>query len=184
MSEYAFHSERLGMRPWCADDLEAFHRLFSDDRVIWWRDHERTREESRVSLQRAIDERDQPLRGLGRFAVTTLATGEVVGNVMLRPAGFAEEIEVGYHVMHAHWGCGYATEAARAALAYGFAGLGLERIVAAVAVDNPRSLRVMEKLRMQPDHETVIAGRLHRIFHRTRDSWRLDRDPGAGVGPA
>ena len=55
------------------------------------------------------------------------------------------EIEVGYHLARAFWGRGYATEAARACLRYGFEQLKLERIVAVVRPENVASRRVLEK---------------------------------------
>jgi len=168
---YSFRSERLGMRPWRMQDLPAFHRIFGDDRVIWWRDHERDLEASRAALQLAIGQQGQPRSGLGRFAVVLPGTGEVVGNVIVRPAAFADDVEVGYHVRFDDWGHGYATEAALAALGHGFGALALPRIVAAVAVNNARSLRVMDKLPMRPTHEADYAGRRHRVFELARAEW-------------
>jgi len=55
------------------------------------------------------------------------------------------EIEVGYHLARAFWGRGYATEAARACVRFGFEQLNLERIVAVVQPANVASRRVLEK---------------------------------------
>jgi [ribosomal protein S5]-alanine N-acetyltransferase len=163
MTEYAFTSARLAMRPWRLTDLESFHAIFGDERVIWWGTHKRDLAESRDGLARAIAEQNQPAAGLGRFAVEVLGTSVVVGNVILRPASFAEDIEVGYHFAFDAWGCGYATEAARATLDHGFTAIRLERVVAAVALQNARSLRLMEKLGMVPTYEREHGGLPHRM---------------------
>jgi ribosomal-protein-alanine N-acetyltransferase len=168
VNEYSFRSERLGMRPWRASDLAAFYAIFGDERVIWWGKHQTSQAQARADLERVIAEQDSPDRGLGRFAVVHRRSSAVVGNVILRPAGFDAGIEVGYHIAHAAWGLGHATEAARAALQYGFEVIGLTRIVAAVALRNSASLRVMQKLAMLPTHEAEVLGLPHRMFERWR----------------
>jgi RimJ/RimL family protein N-acetyltransferase len=66
-------------------------------------------------------------------------------------AHFAPCVEIGWRLAAQHWGHGYATEGARAALAFGFGTLGLEEIVAFTAPRNVRSRRVMEKIGMTYD---------------------------------
>jgi ribosomal-protein-alanine N-acetyltransferase len=157
------------MRPWRTSDLAAFYAIFGDERVIWWGKHQTSQAQAQADLERVIAEQDSPERGLGRFAVVLRSSKVVVGNVILRPAGFDAGIEVGYHMAHAAWGRGHATEAARAALEYGFDVIGLMRIVAAVALRNPASLRVMEKLAMLRTHDAEVQGLPHRMFERWRD---------------
>lgn len=159
-----FASRRLLMRPWQHRDQDAYHRIFGDLRVVWWLSQPPTREATRAGLQRAIDKHNTPRRGLGRFALVSKQSRAIVGNLMLCPAGFGEGIEVGYHIAHEHWGCGYATEAARQALLYGFGQLGLQEIIAAVALTNQASLTIMKKLGMGATHEAEHAGLAHRMF--------------------
>ena len=66
-------------------------------------------------------------------------------------AAFTPCVEVGWRLAAEHWGRGYATEGARAALAYGFGTLGLDEIVSFTVPGNRRSIRVMEKLGMTRD---------------------------------
>lgn len=170
VESFAFEGARLGMRPWRVEDLAGFHLIFGDERVIWWGDAKATMKLSAVGLHQAIDEQDSPMVGLGRFAVVRKDDGEIVGNVMLRPANFAEGMEVGYHIAHRAWGRGHATEAAVAALEYGFGRMKLKRIIAAVALDNARSLRVMDKLGMRVEYEAEYAGLAHRMFEKLSPS--------------
>jgi RimJ/RimL family protein N-acetyltransferase len=59
-----------------------------------------------------------------------------------------KEVDVGFRFMKAHWGKGYATEAALASLQHGFHAYGIDRIVGRARKDNAASLRVLEKLGM------------------------------------
>ena len=66
-------------------------------------------------------------------------------------AHFTPAVEVGWRLAHEQWGKGYATEAAHAAVAFGFDELALEEIVSFTSVINERSRRVMERLGMTHD---------------------------------
>ncbi|MFN7950397.1 MAG: GNAT family N-acetyltransferase [bacterium] len=86
---------------------------------------------------------------LAPFAVVTRADGLLVGATGLALVMAHAQGELGYWIGHADWGRGYATEAARALLDFGFRGLGLHRIQARHLTRNPASGRVMEKLGMR-----------------------------------
>ena len=91
------------------------------------------------------------------WAVTDRGTDRVLGACWLGPLhekwcaalGWGAEIELGYRYARAHWGKGYATEAARAMLGRGFGELGLRRVVGIVDVRNTASERVLRKLGMR-----------------------------------
>lgn len=63
-------------------------------------------------------------------------------------AHFTPCVEVGWRLAADHWGRGYATEAGRAALRFGFEQLGLEEIVSFTVSANERSRRVMNRIGM------------------------------------
>jgi ribosomal-protein-alanine N-acetyltransferase len=83
-------------------------------------------------------------------------------------AHFTPAVEVGWRLAREHWGRGYATEAARAAVEFGFNELELPEIVAMTALKNAPSRRVMERLGMTTDpaddfdHPRVPPGPLRR----------------------
>ena len=83
-------------------------------------------------------------------------------------------VEIGWRLSRAHWGNGYATEAARAVLAFGFDVLGLERVVSVHAVGNDPSGNVMQKIGMHLDRETTDPA------HRPRGARVRDRPPAYG----
>jgi len=94
-------------------------------------------------------------RGWGLWAVEVVGGEPFVGfvglNVPSFDAHFTPAVEIGWRLLRRAWGNGYATEAARAALAFGFDELGLEEVVSFTAVANEPSRRVMERLAMTHD---------------------------------
>lgn len=93
--------------------------------------------------------------GFGLWALEVRATGEFIGFTGLaRPsfdAHFTPAVEVGWRLGRSAWGKGYATEAARAALAFGFEEAGLVEIVSFTTAANVRSRAVMERIGMTHD---------------------------------
>src|SRR5471032_1571712 len=88
--------------------------------------------------------------GFGLFAVEIRSTGELAGFIGLSVPDFLLEVlaavEVGWRLGRSHWGQGLATEAAAAAVRFGFEERGLERIVSIAQVGNDASERIMTKL--------------------------------------
>ncbi len=115
------------------------------------------------------------------LAITLRATGELVGCIGLRFETINEKAELGYWVGRPHWGRGYASEAARALVAYGFEALGLMRIQAHYMAHNPASGRVMEKAGLRREGCSPAAmkkdGRfVDLVFHGAlRDQWAPPR---------
>jgi ribosomal-protein-alanine N-acetyltransferase len=89
-------------------------------------------------------------------------------------AHFTPAVEIGWRLAREHWGKGYATEAARAALAFGQTELDLDEIVSFTAAINLRSRRVMERIGLTHDpaddfdHPRVADGPLRpHVLYRT-----------------
>lgn len=91
---------------------------------------------------------EYPGDGLGYWSVFALDEPDhFLGWVFLYPHGRpGDEVDIGWRFNTSAWGKGYATEAARAILTHAFAALQLPRIMVEIAPNNPRSLRVAEKL--------------------------------------
>lgn len=88
------------------------------------------------------------------LAMTVMESGEFCGTIGLHMSSQNERAELGYWVGLPYWGRGYATEAARAMIDYGFGAMGLRRIYAMHYLQNPASGRVMQKLGMK--HEGCL----------------------------
>jgi RimJ/RimL family protein N-acetyltransferase len=123
------------------------------------------------------------LRLNGYLASGYIAHARVIGlAVPSFNAPFMPCVKLGYRLAFEHWGRGYATEGARAAIAFGFATLGPAEIVAMTAVGNERSRRVMERVGMRHnaaddfDHPNIVAGhslRRHVLYRLTAPDWAV-----------
>jgi RimJ/RimL family protein N-acetyltransferase len=146
-------TSRLVLREWRDGDLEAFAALNADPRVREYFPSVMTRAESDASIARMRAHFDE--YGFGFWAVEVPGVAECVGLCGLAHARFEAPftpcVEIGWRLAHEYWGRGYAPEAARAALEFGFKTLGLAEIVAFTAVGNAKSRRVMEKIGMTYD---------------------------------
>ncbi|GAA1765572.1 GNAT family N-acetyltransferase [Streptomonospora arabica] len=142
---------RLLLRGWRAADREPFARLNADPAVMEHFPRLRTRRESDTGVGRI--EAHLAEHGFGLWAVEVAATGEFVGFTGLQqtvfPAHFTPAVEVGWRLARHAWGRGYATEAARAAVAFGFDECGLGEIVSFTVPANVRSRAVMRRLGMR-----------------------------------
>jgi RimJ/RimL family protein N-acetyltransferase len=136
-------TERLRLRPARIDDLETWHAVSRDAEQAWFGEAQSSLDDARVSIEKQM--RHQEEHGFALWAVELRQTGDMIGVTGLRYLADGPEIEVGYRFLARCWGNGYATEAARAAIAFGFDELRLERIVAVTLPTNRASRRVMEK---------------------------------------
>ena len=146
-------TDRLLLRPWRPADLPPFAALNADGAVRRW--FPGTLAESESDAQAAALQAHIDAHGFGFWAVEAVGVAPFVGFVGLQlvsfDAPFTPAVEVGWRLARAHWGRGYATEAARVTLAHGFGPLGLAEIVAMAVPGNAASRRVMEKLGMRRD---------------------------------
>lgn len=98
------------------------------------------------------------LRGYGLWAVVEKRTGQLVGRVGFHnPQGWPG-LELGWLLAEEHWGCGYATEAAGAALRYGEDSLGAADLISLIQPENVRSIRVAERLGARQREELMFRG--------------------------
>jgi RimJ/RimL family protein N-acetyltransferase len=146
-------TERLLLRQWRDEDWAPFAALNADREVMRHFPSTLDQEESDAFAYRnaALLE----VNGWGLWAVEVVESGEFVGFVGLNQpqwtAAFTPCTEVGWRLARSAWGKGYATEAARAALAVAFGPLGLDEVVSFTTVANDRSRAVMERLGMTRD---------------------------------
>ena len=142
-------TDRLILRRWREQDREPFARMNADPEVMRYMLRPLTREQSDAFLDRSDAEFDE--RGYGRWAVQIPGEAPLIGFVGLSLAAFQPSPEIGWRLDVPYWGRGYATEAARAAIADGFARVGLREILSWTIPANTRSIAVMERLGMTRD---------------------------------
>lgn len=146
-------SERICLRQWRETDREAFAALNSDPRVMEFFRSRLTRVESDALADHI--ERHFRERNYGLWAIEVADVAPFIGFTGLHFAQFSAPftpcVEIGWRLAYDYWGQGYATEAARLALAHGFDTLALPEIVSFTSVTNHRSRAVMERLGMRRD---------------------------------
>lgn len=180
-------TERLRLRAWRDEDREPFARLNADARVTEYLGATLSREQSDAMVARI--EAGFAEHGFGLWAVEVRDGAPFIGFVGLSVPRFTVHftpcVEVGWRLDADAWGRGYATEAARAALAFGFEERGLPEIVSFTTIANHRSRQVMERLgmrhRVQDDfaHPALPADhplRPHVLYRLTRVEWIARRE--------
>jgi ribosomal-protein-alanine N-acetyltransferase len=109
-------------------------------------------------------------RGYGIWAVTPLAGGALMGRCGLFFIGDTGETEIDFLFGREHWGRGYATEAASAVLAWGFAHIDIPAIVGIVHPENVASKRVLEKIGLVWTRKDVYFGMACERYEALRDA--------------
>jgi RimJ/RimL family protein N-acetyltransferase len=148
---------RLVFRDMSADDIDDMAGLLGDPDVMTYYPRPRTREEAAkwIGWNRGL----YKTHGFGLWILTT-PDGGFVGDCGLTPqvVDGVTELEVGYHVLPARHGRGYATEAAAASRDFARTVLRATRLIAIIHPDNRPSQRVAEKIGLRPEKRTTVHG--------------------------
>lgn len=146
-------TSRLILRNWTKEDMEPFAALNQDPRVMEFFPGLISRQDSDQFVKIVSDHISD--FGWGFWAASLIETGEFIGFIGLKnvsfTAHFIPAVEVGWRLAFKHWGKGYATEGAKAALKYAFETLQLGEVVSFTTTQNIRSRHVMEKIGMHHD---------------------------------
>ncbi|HVF44658.1 MAG TPA: GNAT family N-acetyltransferase [Pyrinomonadaceae bacterium] len=164
-------TERLVLRMFRESDTDAYAEMLGDAEVMRFLGGKvMSRQEAWRNMAMVLGH--WQLRGYGFWAVEERASGELVGRVgCWRPEGWPG-LEVGWTLRRAYWGRGYATEAARASVAYAFTTLGQTRVISLIDPNNANSIRVAERLGERPEGEWEVFGMKVVIHGIGRDEWR------------
>jgi len=142
------YTDRLLLREFVTADWPAVLAYQRDPRYLrYYEWADRTPGDVQRFVQMFLDQQEQQPRRKYQLAVVLKGTGQLIGNCGIRQAAVtSHEADIGYEVSPDHWGHGYATEAARAIVQFGFAELNVHRIWSWCIADNVASARVLEKL--------------------------------------
>jgi RimJ/RimL family protein N-acetyltransferase len=158
-------TERLRLRRFRAGDADAYAAMNADPLVVRYLGGEIDRAASDAQLGRIMAHWDE--HGFGLWAAEQRDDGRMIGFVGLSIPGFLPAVlpavEVGWRLASDVWGQGLATEGGRAAIAWGFGGLGLDRIISIIDPQNIASLRVAEKLGMRPGRDEIHPASCRRL---------------------
>jgi RimJ/RimL family protein N-acetyltransferase/uncharacterized glyoxalase superfamily protein PhnB len=166
-------TERLWLRPLTVDDAGDLHVAYGDPECLrfWHHPPSASSADTEREVAHMVDHEDQ-------WAIGAVGDDEVLGYV-----GFVDALApgartgFGYLVRRSVWGRGYAAEAGRAALAYGFETVGIATAELWIQRDNVQSRRVAAKLGADPRTETQLHGLPHVVHGLTAVAWRGEPEP-------
>lgn len=159
MTGVVVETERLRLRGWTEADIEPWTRLlYADPEVTRYLPASPFSPQERTArfYQYIVDHWAR--HGYGIWVVTQRTTGAFMGQCGLNHIDELGEVELDYALARDYWGQGYASEAARAATRYGFATLGVPRIVALTFAENIASRRVIQRLGFRYERGVHIFG--------------------------
>jgi ribosomal-protein-alanine N-acetyltransferase len=145
---------RLRLRGFTAEDLAAHRAAVDDDAAVTWAHVRIPLADSLRRWAGRLDEWEE--NHFGMWIVEVAATGEVIGHAGIQRLHRTDDVELGYYLGRSAWGQGYATEAARACLEYGFETVKLPRIVATVRLENTASRHVLKKLGFRHERDGIF----------------------------
>lgn len=178
-------TERLILRQWRPEDVAVFAEMNEDPEVMRYFPGPLTRQQSEGWAQSCQQMLEQ--QGWGLWAVEVREQSEFIGFVGLHAPvidlPFNPCVEIGWRLKRSAWGQGYATEAARACLQFGFEHIGLQEIVSFTSIVNTPSSAVMQRLGMKRDaatfeHPSVPPGHIlreHCVYRMSVSDWLLSR---------
>jgi RimJ/RimL family protein N-acetyltransferase len=157
-------TDRLILREFLPQDADALALLLSDPETMQYYPAPMDRAGVEQWIERNL--RRYAADGVGLWAMVLKSTGEMIGDcgIIRQPVEGEYLYEIGYHLRRDHWGQGLATEAAVACREWGFAHLGVSRLISLIRPENLPSQRVAERNGMTIWKEVDWRGLRHYVF--------------------
>jgi ribosomal-protein-alanine N-acetyltransferase len=150
---------RLLLRPFARTDLEDYaHHIFADAEVMRYLPKRALTPRERAERTMTFFNEQWVQRGYSAWAVADKITGRLMGHCGLSYLAEIDEVEVLYALAKPYWGQGFATEAARTSVQFGFEQVNLARLIALAVPENVASRRVMEHLGFVYEKDTHHFG--------------------------
>lgn len=169
----SIRTPRLVLRPWLPEDAETWFTLLQEDGILRYFPDPAAPRREKADAYIAYHLAHWEKHGYGHWAVVTQDDDRVVGWTGLEHLPELGETEVAYLLSKRVWGHGYASEAAGAAIRFGFESAGLESIIGLVHPDNSASIRVLEKCGLR------FADRVA-LWRMSLSRYRIQRQNEAG----
>ncbi len=177
MNSLIMTTERLNLRNWIDSDIKAFAEMNRDPEVMKYFPKTYSEEETLAMVHRIRLHFDK--NGFGLYAVENKMTGDFIGftgfSIPTFESFFTPCVEIGWRFKKDVWGSGYATEAAKACLKYGFETFGFTKIVSFTSSLNVNSEKLMRRIGMnyvaEFDHPLIDKGTslcLHVLYQINR----------------
>jgi RimJ/RimL family protein N-acetyltransferase len=159
-------AQRVLLRHFHVADLDAMAEVFGDPEVMHFGPGPQPRDWVQRWLHGCLEDYYQKW-GFGLWAVVHQRERRVIGYCGLTRFDDIDgqaEIEIGYRLARDFWGCGLATEAARAARDYAFGVLALPRLVSIIDPGNGASIRVAQKCGLRHEKDVSFRANLRRLY--------------------
>ena len=168
-------TERLTLRSFREDDVRALHELSQDPEVVRYVGDRRapTHQEAWRAVAGWLGH--WAMRGYGQWAIEERSSGRFIGRAgIINPVDWPGP-EVGYLLGRAYWGRRYATEAATAAMAWGFEQFGFPDLLSLIDPDNAASIAAATRLGETPRGETELWGHRLLVYGISRGEWEASQ---------
>ena len=169
---------RFTLRAFREDDVPALTALHSDPEVMrFLRPNGEPEPNPRLAWEyMAMQMGHWLLKGYGKWAMADRKSDELVGRVGYFDAPYEwPGLELGWTISRSLWSQGYASEAARLALNWGFETLATNEIISAIHPGNVASMRVAERIGEHRLREGQVLGQPCLIYGISRDEWKASR---------
>ena len=170
-SQTVLKTQRLILRQFTMEDTDALLPILGDSETMVYYPHPFSRDEIEAFVRKQLTRYAES--GHGKWAMLLKTTGELIGDcgLALQEVETSKCIEVGYNLHKNHWHNGYATEAARACIRFGFYKLCAKQVISMVRPENRPSRRVAERNGMTPGKLVFWHGFNHLIYSISREEW-------------
>ena len=173
-------TERLRLRALRGSDFEDYAALYADPEVVRFIGGE-TWDRARSWRHMAFAVGHWQLQGAGIWVTEEQATGAFVGMIGFWEPAAWPGFELSGHIARRFWGQGYASEGARAAMAYAFNVLGRERLISLVNPANHASIRVVERIGEKLEGRIEFLGRQFLLYGLDRATYLAEVAPAGGL---
>jgi len=175
-------TQRLMLRQWRDEDRPLFAAMNGDPEVMKYFPNTLSSSQSDTLVDRFTTDIEES--GWGFWAAERSDTGEFIGFIGINYSAdglpFAPCVDIGWRLARAHWGLGFATEGAKAAMDYAFWQANLSLLVSMTPTENQASERIMQKLGMVKQalnfmHPKVVKGhplQEHVLYSITNKQWQ------------
>ncbi len=156
MQNTIIQTDRLNLREFCKDDLHKLYKILSNANVMQYSSTGiMTKEDTRKLIERNINSYQQGHTGI--WAVTDKENDKLIGmgGCYFQEIEGPRELEIVYKLKSSYWGKGLGTELAASLVEYALSKLGVNRVVAAIDINNQPSMRVAEKIGMHLERSSV-----------------------------
>lgn len=167
--DWVIQTERLWLRELTLDDVDDVFAIIGDAETMKYYPQKFSRDDALDWVKRNLQRYRRD--GFSLYAAELKASGEVIGDCgLIRQEVESESlIEVAYHFRRDCWGNGYATEAAKACIAFAFEQLNATKVVSLIRPENMPSQRVAERNGMTVERQVMFHGLPHLLYAIRRE---------------